>query len=89
MRSHTAGTLALVAVLALQGSCSIVRRFTGTGKCREPVVPAAVENPALKVPVGLNAPDTRNAVKVPALTEPEKPRGKTDPCLSQPPSYGS
>jgi uncharacterized lipoprotein len=89
MSARKAGAVALVAVLLLQGSCSMVRRVTRSGKCREPAVPAAVENPALRVPAGMDLPDTRNAVRVPVLTEPEKPRGKTDPCLSQPPSYGS
>jgi uncharacterized lipoprotein len=84
-----AGVLALAAALLLIASCSMVRKVTGSGKCREPVVPAAVENPPLRAPNGLDAPDTRNAIKVPVLAEPEKPRGKTDPCLSQPPSYGS
>jgi hypothetical protein len=73
----------------LTGSCSMVRKMTGSGKCREPLVPAAREMPPLRAPAGLDAPDTRNAVKVPPLAEPEKPRGKDDPCLSQPPAYGS
>jgi uncharacterized lipoprotein len=89
MRLRGAGVLALVALLMLQGSCSIFRRNSANAKCREPAVPAAAEYPALKVPAGLDAPDTRNAVKVPVLNEPEKARSKADPCLSQPPSYGS
>jgi uncharacterized lipoprotein len=83
------GTAALAALLLLQGSCSWTRRMTGSSNCREPEIPAAAENPPLRVPAGLDMPDTRNAVKVPVLAEPEKPRGKNDPCLSQPPSYGS
>jgi hypothetical protein len=72
----------------LLSSCSWIRH-SGT-KCREPLVPANSQNlPPLKASSGLNAPDTRNAIKVPALTEPEKPRSKSDPCLSQPPAYGS
>ena len=38
---------------------------------------------------GLDAPDTRNAIKVPPLNEPERPRVPGDPCLSQPPSFKS
>jgi uncharacterized lipoprotein len=89
MKPRIAGVLVLLAALLLVDSCSVMRRFTGSGKCREPVVPAAAEAAPLRVPAGLDAPDTRNAVKVPPLGEPEQPRGKKDPCLSQPPSYGS
>jgi uncharacterized lipoprotein len=77
-----------VAGACLLSSCSWMRR--GNDSCREPPVPANTENrPPLKAPAGLVAPDTRNAVKVPALTEPERPRSKSHPCLSLPPSYGS
>jgi hypothetical protein len=69
-------------------SCSWIGRHGD--KCRETAVPAGLQNhPPLKAGAGLDVPDTRNAVKVPELTEPEKPRTKSDPCLSMPPSYGS
>jgi hypothetical protein len=56
--------------------------------CRETTEVTEAKNlPPLKVPPGLDAPDTRNAIKVPELTEPERPRGPREPCLSQPPSY--
>lgn len=45
--------------------------------------------PPLEVPVGLDAPDTRNALKIPDLNEPERPRTKGDPCLDEPPPYYS
>lgn len=74
-------------IVTLLSSCSWIHR-TGTS-CREPVIPAnPEESPPLKVAPGQDLPDTRNAVTVPALNEPEKPRGKDDPCLSRPPSYG-
>jgi hypothetical protein len=43
----------------------------------------------MKAPPGLSAPDTRNGVKIPELPGEAKPHGKSDPCLSKPPSYGS
>jgi len=89
MKLRPPALVALALVLLLQGSCSMMRRMTGAGKCREPEVPAAANRAPLKVPAGLDAPDTRNAVRVPELGAAEAPRGKTDPCLSQPPSYGS
>ncbi len=45
--------------------------------------------PPLEVPLGLDAPDTRNALKIPDLNEPERPRAKGDPCLDEPPPYYS
>jgi hypothetical protein len=45
--------------------------------------------PLLKVPDGLSAPDTGNAIKVPDLTVPERARAKSEPCLSRPPNYFS
>jgi hypothetical protein len=45
--------------------------------------------PGIVVPEGLSAPDTRTVVKVPALNEPERVRAKSEPCLAQPPNYGS
>lgn len=43
--------------------------------------------PSLKVPVGLDAPDTRNALKVPELDTPDRPRTDAEGCLDKPPSY--
>jgi uncharacterized lipoprotein len=43
--------------------------------------------PPLEVPAGLEPPDTRNALKIPELSEPERPRTSADGCLEEPPSY--
>ncbi len=43
----------------------------------------------LRVPDGMTPPDSRNQIKIPQLNEPERTRAKTEPCLSQPPSYAS
>jgi len=75
--------------LASSAGCSWFHHGS-RAKCREPTIGANARNlPPLKVPSGLDAPDTRNAVKIPPLTEPEHPRGLKDPCLSSPPSYKS
>jgi len=47
----------------------------------------AKEMPPLKPPAGLEAPDTRNALKVPVLNSPERIRGKDEPCLDVPPPF--
>jgi hypothetical protein len=79
----------LLVVAAAVSSCSRFGLRNQTA-CSEPQLPANLSNnPPLKVEPGMDLPDTRNAVRVPVLTEPEKPRGKADPCLSRPPTYGS
>lgn len=87
MKPSIARPVLLLASALLLGSCSWFHHG-GKHGCRERDVAAgAIDRPALKVPPGDDAPDTRNAVKVPPLTEPEKPRSKSDPCLSAPPSF--
>lgn len=49
----------------------------------------AEEMPPLKAPPGLEAPDTRNALKVPPLNTPERVRGRDEPCLDQPPPFST
>ncbi|MGH8259408.1 MAG: hypothetical protein ACREUG_06925 [Steroidobacteraceae bacterium] len=44
----------------------------------------------LKVPPGIDAPDTHAALQIPALNEPAPPpRGLREPCLDEPPSYAT
>jgi uncharacterized lipoprotein len=43
--------------------------------------------PSIKVPLGVDPPDTASALKIPVLNEPEIPRGSTDPCLDAPPKF--
>jgi hypothetical protein len=58
--------------------------------CSEKPFRGSTENlPGLVVPEGLSSPDVRNEVKIPALNEPERVRAKNEPCLAQPPSYGT
>jgi uncharacterized lipoprotein len=49
---------------------------------------AATSVPPLKIPPGLDVPDTTNALHIPDLKEPAPPprKGK-DPCLDEPPPY--
>ncbi|MDE2220961.1 MAG: hypothetical protein KGJ52_11365 [Gammaproteobacteria bacterium] len=91
MSSPAARALALataaILLLALDG-CAWMHRGKHAARCREPAVGGEANNmPALKVPPGFDAPDTRNAIKIPPLDEPERPRGPNDPCLSAPPSF--
>lgn len=49
----------------------------------------AKEMPPLKAPPELQAPDTRNALKVPPLNTPERVRDKSEPCLDIPPPFAT
>jgi uncharacterized lipoprotein len=49
----------------------------------------AKEMPPLKAPPELDAPDTRNALKVPPLATPERVRSKSEPCLDIPPPFAT
>jgi hypothetical protein len=58
--------------------------------CSEKPFQGNSENrPGITVPEGLSQPDSRNVVKVPVLNEPERVRAKSEPCLAQPPNYGT
>lgn len=91
MKHQSARALALAAaalLLLAPGGCSWMHHGKHAARCREPAVGGEAKNmPPLKMPPGLDAPDTRNAIKVPPLDEPERPRVPGDPCLSQPPNF--
>jgi len=49
---------------------------------------AATSVAPLKIPAGLDAPDTTNALHIPPLNEPAPPPRKgRQPCLDEPPSF--
>lgn len=76
-------------LIAVSGCASFHHQKTKKPHCPEPAVSGDVKNmPPLRVPAGLDAPDTRNAIKVPPLSEPEVARAASAPCLSSPPSFG-
>lgn len=59
-----------------------------TGGCEKPHAYSSAQNlPPLHIPAGLDGPDTRSAVRIPELNEPEAPRGKDAPCLEEPPKF--
>jgi hypothetical protein len=79
---------AILAMVAL-GGCRLFRG--NAASCHKPGPQATAENrPALKIPPGLKAPDTGQALRIPELKEPEPPaRGKGDPCLDAPPPFST
>ncbi|HEY2419355.1 MAG TPA: hypothetical protein VGH84_15645 [Steroidobacteraceae bacterium] len=68
---------------------SIFHRSHDNGCSEKPFQGNSENLPGIVVPEGLSAPDTRNVVKVPVLTEPERVRARSEPCLAQPPNYGT
>lgn len=50
-----------------------------------PPYAGAKEDPPLAIPEGLDAPDTRSALRIPQLDAPPKPRDGR--CTDTPPSY--
>lgn len=82
-----AGTLvvALLAVAALAGCKTQMESCHQSNKDYA----GAKEMPPLKAPPGLEAPNTRNALKVPPLDTPERMRGKNEPCLDIPPPFAN
>jgi len=58
--------------------------------CNTPqVYGQAASSPALRIPAGLDALNTRGALRIPELNEPEAPRKLTDACLDEPPKYSN
>jgi uncharacterized lipoprotein len=56
--------------------------------CLKPGAYVSAQNAApLKVPEGLDAPDTRAALRIPDLKAPAKPRAATAGCLDTPPKF--
>ena len=79
-------TIALCAGFAVLPGCK--RLFASS--CNKPQAYAQAQSlPPLRIPVGLEGPDTRAALKIPELNEPEAPRGAQDPCLQEPPAFAT
>jgi len=75
-----------LALLPLVG-CQHFRKLANS--CNKPqVYTNATSSAPIKVPPGIDRPDTHAALKIPAYNEPvPPPRKPTDPCLDVPPSF--
>jgi uncharacterized lipoprotein len=82
--------IAAVAALAGLAGCHPLQKLRDVGgSCHDvkPYMKAGSVAP-LKIPPGLDVPDTANALHIPPLTTPAPPpRGKTEPCLDEPPPF--
>ena len=82
MRSVIAVIALAVALAAchhgVKSSCPQPREFA-----------SAQDDPPLKIPAGLDKPDTHAAMHIPNLAEPERQRAANEPCLDRPPKYST
>jgi hypothetical protein len=79
-RLRAISAAAATTALLLVGGCQTV------GSCKHPLTDAdAPDDAPLRIPVGLDGPDTSSALEIPPLNEPEVPRGPDDPCIQDPP----
>jgi uncharacterized lipoprotein len=85
--------LASAAILVALAGChnGLTKRLFHAKECNKPQMYSTAQSvPLLKVPVGVDAPDTRSALHIPALNEPAPPPRKvTDPCLDAPPLFAA
>jgi hypothetical protein len=81
--------LAALGLFALAGCHFFHRHSLSNNSCNEVQPYAAAHSiPPLKIPVGLAAPDTHAALRIPDLNQPAPPpRPLTDPCLDSPPKF--
>jgi len=88
---HATGAIVCALGLLVASGCASLRHHKSSKPhCPEPALTGDVKNmPPLRVPPGLDAPDTRNAVKIPPLPETQVARSDSAPCLSAPPSFGA
>lgn len=78
----------VIALGTLAVTASGCKSLLHSKACLKPggYVDARNEQP-LKVPAGMDAPDTRGALKIPELPQPAKARTAADGCLDAPPKY--
>jgi uncharacterized lipoprotein len=81
--------IAVVLISAVLATSLLAGCKSGKVSCRQTNkdYAGAKEMPPLKAPEGLEAPDTRNSLKVPDLNTPERVRGRDEACLDMPPPF--
>jgi uncharacterized lipoprotein len=79
----------LSAIVCVTSGCNPFRRSHAEAVCKGPAGYAdAASVPPLQIPAGLEAPDTRGALRIPDLNTPEPPpRTRAQGCLDEPPPY--
>jgi uncharacterized lipoprotein len=82
------GFMCLTLLVGVSGCHTLHNKFS-SNRCTEKRSYEGERSVApLKVPAGMDAPDTVNALRLPALNEPAPPaRARSAPCLDEPPSF--
>jgi uncharacterized lipoprotein len=75
--------LGLIPVVALTSSCGLFRPDRDCHKPQAYETSRSIDH--LKVPAGMNAPDTRDSLVIPQVTAPQAP--PSGGCLDEPPRY--
>jgi len=89
-RAGLGALLICLSVAILLSGCSIFHRGRAEPGCHErPFTGNAQNQPPLKVPPGVTAPNRTAEIKVPQLDTPAPPRASNAACLDQPPKYVS
>jgi uncharacterized lipoprotein len=84
---HCLALIGVVIALVGLAGCQHLRNIGGSCHDVKPYMKAG-SIASLRIPPGLDAPDTANALKIPALNTPAAPaRTKTQPCLDAPPAF--
>jgi uncharacterized lipoprotein len=79
-------SLSAIAAAAFLSGCGLLPdAYSGCEEVRP--YQSAKDEGKLRVPAGADLPDTRNALKIPELKNPELPR-EPGSCLEHPPPYG-
>ncbi len=83
--------LGAVAVIALAGCHHAIPKAFKAKDCNRPQpFDRAQSIPPLRVPPGIDPPDTHSSLRIPAYNEPAPPpRPLTGPCLDEPPLYAT
>ncbi len=77
--------LVLTGLATTAGGCGL---FHPDQSCHKPQAYESSKSVArLRVPAGMEAPDTRDALVVPEVDSPEAPKSASGTCLDEPPRY--
>jgi hypothetical protein len=90
-RAHVRALVRAAIVLAALALAGCHRGILRGHACNKPQAYASAQSiPPLKVPPGIDAPDTHAALRIPDLNEPAPPpRSLREPCLDEPPPYAA
>lgn len=88
MGRHMHRSVIALGLLAVAGSLAACGGREAA--CARPGIYTEAESiPPLRIPAGLDALDTRGALRLPELNEPPPPRPPGSPCLDEPPRYSN